>query len=212
MELLPERDRLRQQVSNQLRHCERLVALDERLPAILGGQQQPASAAERAEYAELCQKKRLYAAAVRLYREAIMAQPDLVAPPGDGLRYDAACAAALAGCGAGQDAVQLTDAERAGLRRQALDWLRADLDAWCALLEKEPDKARPVVIQKLQHWQRDPDFNGVRGPDALARLPEAEREGWRKLWDDVAATLATARGKGTPAQQQGAPGEAPKKD
>jgi tetratricopeptide (TPR) repeat protein len=30
----------------------------------------------------------------------------------------------------------------------------------------------------------------VRGPDALAQLPQAEREGWRKLWADVAVTLA----------------------
>jgi hypothetical protein len=58
----------------------------------------------------------------------------------------------------------------------------------------------------MQHWQHDPDFNGVRGPDALARLPEAEREDWRKLWDDVAATLAQAQ------ERKASPGEAPKKD
>jgi hypothetical protein len=31
-----------------------------------------------------------------------------------------------------------------------------------------------------------------RGPEALARLPEAERQEWQKLWADVADTLARA--------------------
>ena len=150
-----------------------------------------------------------YAAAARLSREAIAAKPDLAATV---LRYNAACAAALAGCGAGEDAAKLTDAERAGLRRQALDWLRADLDAWRGLLDKEPTKARPTVAQTMRHWLRDPDFNGVRGPDALARLPEAERAGWRTLWADVAATLARAEEKRTPEQKKPAPAEAPGKD
>jgi len=30
----------------------------------------------------------------------------------------------------------------------------------------------------------------VRDADALAKLPEAERETWRKLWADVDALLA----------------------
>jgi hypothetical protein len=41
----------------------------------------------------------------------------------------------------------------------------------------------------LRHWLEDTDFAGVRGPEALAKLPEMEREPWQKLWDDVAKTL-----------------------
>jgi hypothetical protein len=33
----------------------------------------------------------------------------------------------------------------------------------------------------------------VRG-EALAKLPEAERQAWRQLWADVADTLVQARG------------------
>jgi len=44
----------------------------------------------------------------------------------------------------------------------------------------------------MQHWLEDSDLAGVRGPDAMAILPEAEREGWRKLWADVADTLRRA--------------------
>ena len=42
-------------------------------------------------------------------------------------RYNAACAAALAGSGRGHDTGKLKDDELARLRKQALDWLRADL-------------------------------------------------------------------------------------
>jgi hypothetical protein len=53
-------------------------------------------------------------------------------------------------------------AERAGLRKQALGWLRADRESWARFLDQEPDKACPVVAQTMQHWLRAPDFNGMR--------------------------------------------------
>jgi tetratricopeptide (TPR) repeat protein len=181
-----------------VKQCERLVELDRKLPAILTGQEQPANAAERVEYAQVCQRKRLYVASARLAREAMVAQPDLVASPANGVRYNAACAAAPAGCGLGEDAPQLTDAERAGYRRQALDWLRADLDLLRGLLDKDPNKARPAVAQQMQHWLHDSDFNGLRGPDALTKLPEAERKDWQKLWADVQRLLDRAADKPQP--------------
>ena len=45
----------------------------------------------------------------------------------------------------------------------------------------------------MQHWQQDTDFAGVRGPEALAKLPEAERQEWQKLWAEVAELLAEAQ-------------------
>jgi hypothetical protein len=51
-------------------------------------------------------------------------------------------AAALAAGGHGKDAATLGEQERAGLRRQALTWLRADLGAGAALTEK----AAPLAI------------------------------------------------------------------
>jgi serine/threonine-protein kinase len=151
----------------------------------------------------VCQRKRLCAAAARLYREAIAAKPDLAS----GHRYNAACAAALAGCGAGEDVAKLTDAARAGLRQQALDWLRADLDASRGQLDKEPATARPVVAGRMQHWLRDPDFAGVRGPEALARLPEAERHDWQRLWQNVEALGHRAAGRAPAAATEAAGGQ-----
>jgi hypothetical protein len=109
-----------------------------------------------------------------------------------GHRYNAACSAALAGCGKGADAGSLDDKERARLRRQALDWLRADLAAWAgqAAIDKDADRVR--VRQKLGHWQRDPDLASLRDAPELAKLPAEEQEACRRLWADVKALLKQA--------------------
>jgi hypothetical protein len=47
----------------------------------------------------------------------------------------------------------------------------------------------------MQHWLGDADFAGVRGPQRLAQLPEAERAAWRSLWAEVEALFVQAGGK-----------------
>jgi tetratricopeptide (TPR) repeat protein len=166
-----------------VREAERLVELDARLAEVLPGRSRPADAAEGVALAQFCQQcKELYAASARFYGEAFAGRPDLSVGE---VRYNAACAAALAGCGQGKDAAGLGDPERARLRGQALAWLRAELDDQRQRLDNEPAKARPTVLQQMQHWPRDADLAGVRGAEALARLPEAERADWQKLWADV---------------------------
>src|SRR5205823_10023601 len=96
-------------------------------------------------------------AAAHFYAEAFTAHPKLADDLRFPNRYNAACSAALAGCGQGKDAAGIDDAKRARLRRQALDWLRADLAAWCQLLEKQPDQTR-ARVQWLRRWQQDADF------------------------------------------------------
>jgi hypothetical protein len=126
--------------------------------------------------------------ALRFYTDSFASDPK----PADDLRfpnhYNAAACAALVGCGRSEDAAELGDAERARLRGQARDWLRADLAAWGQLLVKRPEQARPRLQQALRIWKQDTDFAGVRG-DALANLPEAERQTWQQLWADVEQTL-----------------------
>jgi Tfp pilus assembly protein PilF len=180
-----------------VKRCERLAELDAKLPRMLMGELQPADARERLALAQLCQMshKLLYAAAARLYADAFAEQSNLADNLQGQHRYNAACAAVLAGCGQGKDADQTDGKERARLRRQSLEWLRADLTAYRKLLDKEPDKAAPLVRQQMLHWQQDTDLAGVRGAEALAKLPEAERQDWQKLWADVAELLARARDK-----------------
>jgi tetratricopeptide (TPR) repeat protein len=172
-----------------VRNCERLVELDAKLPAILTGQKQPADTAERIGLAQLCQMpcKKHYAAAVQLFRDAFAEQPKLADDLNAQHRYNAACAAALAGYGQGKDADQLETTERARLRQQALDWLRVDLKAYRQQLAKSAGKSGPAVAQRLQQWLQDKNFAGVRGSGALAQLPEAERQQWQKLWEEVRA-------------------------
>ncbi len=171
-----------------VQETERFLEVDGKLPRVLSGQVQPAGAAERLALAQLCQLpcKSLYVAAARFYAGAFAEQPRLADDLETQPRYEAACAAALAGCGRGKDATSLSEKERTQLRNQALGWLRSDMAAYRRLLEKEPDKAGPLVRNRMQHWQQDRDFAGVRGREALARLPEAERPAWQKLWADVA--------------------------
>jgi hypothetical protein len=184
--------------ANLVRQAERLVDLDARFPAILRGNKSPADANESIELARLCVFKGLPAAASRFYGDAFTAAPDLAHDLRRGHRYNAACAAALAGSGRGQDAGQLSEPQRAAWRRQARDWLRADLAAWIQLLAKDPDKARAKVRQKMQHWLTDSDFAGLRGTEALAKLPEPERVAWKALWAQVGETLARATKQSTP--------------
>jgi tetratricopeptide (TPR) repeat protein len=176
-----------------VRDAEQLVALDARLAKVLRGEAKSAGARESIVLAQFCQiHKKRYAAAVRFYTEAFVAEPRLSGDQPSAPRCHTAGAAALAGCGGGQDAVGLPEMARARLRQQALDWLRADLSAQQRVLAKGPAMAPPVIVQSLQHWLQDTAFAGVRGRNALAKLPEAERAPWQQLWADVADTRARA--------------------
>jgi superkiller protein 3 len=180
-----------------LQSAEQLASLDARLPQFLKHEAQPADAAERVQLGWLCQQpyKQLNAAAARLYAQAFAAEPkfadDLKAPH----RYNAACAAALAGCGTGKDADQLDDRERARLRHRALTWLQADLAVWRRLLADNEAKIRPALQPTMQRWLGAPEFARVRDPEALAKLPEAERQDWQKLWAEVQELFAKAGGQ-----------------
>ncbi len=176
-----------------VRECERLIELDDKLPGFLDGTTKPAGADEWIEVAQVCALKGLYRDAVRFAEEAFTAKAKLLATH----RYSAACYAVQAGCGLGKDKAPPDTRERARLRRQALDWLRADLGARAARVLKGTPKERAAAAKKLRGWQADTDLAGVRGPDALSKLPEDERAEWQRLWADVQAVLAWADGKGT---------------
>jgi hypothetical protein len=173
-----------------IRQAERLLALAPRLGGVLKGDDKPADAAEGLVFAQLCATRGRHAAAARLYADAFAAaakQADVTA----GHRYAAACSAAVAGCGRGKDDPP-DEAARARLRRQALDWLRAERAAYAKVLKSGGAPARHSVRRALGQWQRDPDLAGVRGREALDRLPDGERERWQGLWAEVGALLEQA--------------------
>jgi serine/threonine-protein kinase len=181
--LLPAGHPQRHAAQKLLRRCERVVALEKRLPAVIRGEDRPADAIEQLALAALCRRpeKRLYAASARFYADAFAAKPNLATLH----HYHAARAAAMTGCGEGYDGAP-GEESRARFRKQALGWLRADL----ALHAKERHwRFRRRV---LLPWLKDPDLAGVREPAALARLSEAERQEWKKLWSEVEGLLAKA--------------------
>jgi tetratricopeptide (TPR) repeat protein len=172
-----------------VREAERRVELDRKLPAIMSGKEQPENATERIEYAEVCGYKGHYAAGARFYQEAFASQPALADDVRSERRYNAACLAARAGTGQGEDAGSLTESQHGDLRKRALDWLRADLAALTKLLDSGQPNDRSLVQKALQHWQRNRDLATLRDQAALAKLPESERMAWRQFWADVAAAL-----------------------
>ncbi len=177
-----------------VRNAEQLVQLDAKLPQVLRGEIEPASATERLALAQLCQQdyKQLYAAAARCYREAFEAHPRLFDDLGTQVRYNAACAAALAASGHGKDATTLDSRESAHLRGDALGWLRADLTQWTRLAQSDDPRVRFAVVRTLRHWQADPDLAAFRDRAALAKLTKTERDAWLKLWQEVEAVQAQA--------------------
>lgn len=75
--------------------------------------------------------------------------------------------------------------ERSALRRQARDWLQADLDQYAALIKDGKAQAALKIPERLRHWQQDSDLARVRDPNELSKLPEVERRAWRDLWAAV---------------------------
>jgi serine/threonine-protein kinase len=187
----------RQPYAEDVRQCVRLIELERKLPAVRAGEIQPADAAEQVELAWLCRQpfKRFYAASARFYQGAFAADPKLAKDLRQQHRFHAARAAALAGCGQGEDAKNLPEKVTRTLRRQALTWLNADLAAYRKLVEGSNAAAKQAVRQRLEYWQKDAALAGVRDKAALAKLADAERQAWDQLWDDVAALLKRAQAK-----------------
>ncbi len=95
----------------------------------------------------------------------------------------------------GEVAKYIDDNERTRWRKQAIDWLRANL----ATYEKQVESGKPadwtMVKQRLTHWQKDADLASIRDQESLAKLSAEEREGCQKLWADVATLLKMERTK-----------------
>ncbi len=162
----------------------RFATLDARLSAVMKGEA-PKDNDERLRLAQRACDTRLYATAAGLWRAALAADPRLADDRKAGQRYNAACTAALAAAGRGRDNPPLGPDAKAKLRRQAHDWLTADLGAWTSFLKSHSPGELAALINTLRNWQVNGDLAGVRDPDALARLSESERKDWLGLWAEV---------------------------
>jgi eukaryotic-like serine/threonine-protein kinase len=178
-----------------VRYAEQMAALDARLPAVIRGEDRPGDAADGLALAEVAYSTGRPVLSARLYGEALKADPRLGDDRRARHRYNAARAAARAGCGQGRDDPPPDEAARAGLRKQALDWLGAELNAWGRVLDTGDPKARAGVAATLRHWKEDSDLAGIRDAVSLTKLPESESKPWQALWADVDRLLRRAGGE-----------------
>lgn len=181
-----------QQPSAQwVRELERLVELARRLPQMA---EEPTGITpqELGEFAQLCYYQRQFGQAAMFWQRALSAEPSATSPAATIQRYNAACAAALAGCGQRRDVPPLDAAARAGWRRQAIEWLQAELAARKESLPAADAAQRTAIAKTLAHWQSDRDLAGLRDEPALADLASDEQAACRAFWADVAQQLAQA--------------------
>ena len=146
------------------------------LPAFLAGTYQPADQCERLAFVGAGEFNGLTRASAQLYADAFATEPSLANDPERGRRYRAACMAASAGCGRGKDASNLNDEERARLRDQAHQWLRAEVAAWGKKIDADP-AAKQSAENALKQWLTDPDLAELREPDLLDKLPVCRESG-----------------------------------
>ena len=182
--------RLTQAYEKLARDCARLLDLENRLTDVLAARAMPRDNPDQLALAEFCsQYKGWHVQAVRFCADAFAADLKLAADLEAGHRYNAACYAALALTSQSAEAAKLDDEARTRLRTQARTWLSADLAAWGKRLDSGKSADIALVAGKIRHWQQDAALAAVRGSDALAKLPEAERAEWQKLWQDVETLL-----------------------
>jgi serine/threonine-protein kinase len=184
------------------------------MSTLLRGDDQPADNDERLALVGVCQFQRRYHRATQFFADAVKNDPSLATaleaecrsrcalgetqPIGrvEGLstecRYPVARCAVLAGSGLGEDGAGLDESQRLRSRQQAIEWLRADLALWASALDSRSQAARACVRKMLMQWQVDPDLAGVRESSLVDKLPTAESQRWRALWESVDNLLKRA--------------------
>jgi tetratricopeptide (TPR) repeat protein len=127
-----------------------------------------------------------FADAIHHFQQALSidAKAPVQSALGDSL-YATARADVQTAAGQPSDKGRRGEAERAGLRRQALDQLRATLD-----LKIKMRNDGKMLDWSFSTWQTDPALISVRDPAELAKLPDAERDDWQRFWAEVAALPA----------------------
>jgi hypothetical protein len=163
---------------------------------VLAGIGPVANARERADFAMLCDDKRLFATAVRFYEQAFSDEPGLADELARQHRYTAACSAALASDGKAEENEMhtLDDSERRRLCDAALDWLRAELMQYAKTLQNRDSSQRGIAISQLQHWLVDPDLAAVRDEKLVARMSQIEQGKWQELWEGIRKLLEESGG------------------
>jgi superkiller protein 3 len=152
------------------------------------------------ELAPLARQQGLHVMASLLYKAMFTVHTEFANDLAANRRFDAACAAVRASAGSGPDDLATNEQDRAGWRKQALEWLQDDLKTYKPRLKGRKRDDVALIRQRLQVWQTHDDLARVRDPVHLTQLlklnqvTEAERLKWLALWQQVRALEKEARG------------------
>jgi tetratricopeptide (TPR) repeat protein len=141
----------------------------------------PKNVVAHRKLAEILYASGKHAEALRTTVAAVREHPDLAEKPGCYVRYTAACYALR--CADGRWGKAPPQAECPAYRKQALDFLTAELASFRKVAAKNP----AWVHKDMQLWLTDKDLASVRDPPAVERLPPDERDAWNRLWTNVRA-------------------------
>ena len=169
------------------REAERLILAN--LEEFSRGEYQPQDIDDYDALLGACQFTNRPLTAARLYAGAFAAAPSLVENIHFDHRHHAACSAALAGSGRGEDEERIGEPERSRWRAQAREWLRADLIACGIVLDGDPGGNRDIIRRRLTLWRDDPDLAGLRDSGELNNLSVDERKDCMALWTEVGDLL-----------------------
>jgi serine/threonine protein kinase/Tfp pilus assembly protein PilF len=189
---IPLNHGLRPNVVYVLDNVKKMDDLDKDVAAVLEGKK-TVSTAELKEMAEFCWDSKLcYATAARLYQ---LAFADFPYPDEEVYRnyFHAACAAVQAGTCRGKDARLITEDEKAEMRYQGLDWLKAALKAHVRIAATNQHAQLEEFEQRLVRLLQHPILTHVREHMEASQLSEQEQKGWKQMWADVRAHLAEIR-------------------
>src|SRR5262249_47651183 len=95
---------------HEIQGLARHKQLFDRLPKLMSGEDRPKDDAELGEIIWLCHDRRLYAAGAQICERTFGSSAGIRIDAQSANRYNAACIAALAGCGQGADALPDADA------------------------------------------------------------------------------------------------------
>jgi hypothetical protein len=130
-----------------------------------------------------------------MFTEAFKSDHALAGAPGGSHRHNAACNAALAARGKGQDDPVPDQNARLGLLSLALGWLDEDRTAVERGLAVASPADRFRIVAMLNHWKNDPDLAGLRTARLVKLLPASQQNDCAAFWAKIDAMLAAATGK-----------------
>jgi serine/threonine protein kinase/Flp pilus assembly protein TadD len=139
--------------------------------------------------AEIMLRKGKSHLAAQWYLSAFEKAPGALEDLDEGHRFRAACAAAMTGCGRGQDAAAVPDEEKARWRRHALTWLQADLRDWRRAVSSAPGSMKNPAVWALLLWRTGSGLAALHDSRFRDQLAADERDAWVSLFAEAEAFL-----------------------